>query len=71
VDNTRGTRVGQVVSSFRKVLRGSLLTWYTGYYDIKDIKGMREGYQEEIEISMKYLTDFSEILKNICRIYLI
>jgi len=28
VDNTRGTRVGQVVSSFQKILRGSQLTWY-------------------------------------------
>jgi len=31
VDNTRGgTRVERVVSSFRKILRGSQLTWYTG-----------------------------------------
>jgi len=28
VDNTRGTRVEQVVSSFQKILRGSQLTWY-------------------------------------------
>jgi len=28
VDNTRGTRVGQVVSSFQKFLRGSQHTWY-------------------------------------------
>jgi len=28
VDNTRGTRVGQVVSSFQNILRGSQLTWY-------------------------------------------
>jgi len=27
-DNTRGTRVEQVVSSFQKILRGSQLTWY-------------------------------------------
>jgi len=27
-DNTRGTRDGQVVSSFQKILRGSQLTWY-------------------------------------------
>jgi len=31
VDNTRGTRVGQVVSSFQKVLWGSQLTWYFVY----------------------------------------
>jgi len=30
VDNTRGTRVEQVVSSFQKILRGSQLTWYFG-----------------------------------------
>jgi len=29
-DNTRGTRVEQVVSSFQKILRGSQLTWYVG-----------------------------------------
>jgi len=28
VDNTRGTRVVQVVSLFQKILRGSQLTWY-------------------------------------------
>ena len=28
VDNTRGTRVEQVVSPFQKILRGSQLTWY-------------------------------------------
>jgi len=28
VDNTRGTRVEQVLSSFQKILRGSQLTWY-------------------------------------------
>jgi len=28
VDNTCGTRVEQVVSSFQKILRGSQLTWY-------------------------------------------
>ena len=28
VDNTRGTRVEQVVSSFQKILRGLQLTWY-------------------------------------------
>jgi len=28
VDNTRGTRVEQVVSSFPKILRDSQLTWY-------------------------------------------
>jgi len=28
VDNTRGTRVEQVVSSFHKIFRGSQLTWY-------------------------------------------
>jgi len=28
-DNTRGTRVEQVVSSFQKILRGSQLTWYS------------------------------------------
>jgi len=28
VDNTRGTRVEQVVSSFQKILRGSQLAWY-------------------------------------------
>jgi len=28
VDNTRGIRVEQVVSSFQKILRGSQLTWY-------------------------------------------
>ena len=28
VDNTRGTRVEQVESSFQKILRGSQLTWY-------------------------------------------
>jgi len=31
VDNTRGTRVEQVVSSFQKILRGSQLTWCIGY----------------------------------------
>jgi len=29
VDNTRGTRVGQVISSFQKILRGSQLTRYS------------------------------------------
>ena len=28
VDNTRGTHVEQVVPSFQKILRGSLITWY-------------------------------------------
>jgi len=28
VDNRRGTRVEQVVSSYQKILRGSQLTWY-------------------------------------------
>jgi len=31
VDNTCGTRVEQVVSSFQKILRGSQLTWYVWY----------------------------------------
>jgi len=29
VDNTRGTRIEQVVSLFQKILKGSQLTWYT------------------------------------------
>jgi len=29
VDNTRGTRVEQVVSLFQKILRGSKLAWYS------------------------------------------
>jgi len=29
VDNTRGTHVEQVLSSFQKILRGSQLTWYS------------------------------------------
>jgi len=29
-ENTRGTPVEQVVSSFQKILRGSQLTWYSG-----------------------------------------
>jgi len=30
-DNTRGTRVEEVASSFQKILRGSQLTWYDSY----------------------------------------
>jgi len=36
-----------------------------------DIRGIINGYQQKIDqISVKYLTDFSMILKNICWIYL-
>jgi len=44
---------------------------YTGYQDIKDIRGIINRYQKKIDyISTKYLTDISRILKSICRIYL-
>jgi len=36
-----------------------------------DIRGLINGYQDKVnKISVKYLTDFSEILKDICWIYL-
>jgi len=34
LDNTRGTRVEQVVSSFQKILRGSQLTWYSPLWQL-------------------------------------
>jgi len=33
VDNTPGTRVGQVVSSFQKILSCSQLTWYSSAFE--------------------------------------
>jgi len=40
-------------------------------FDQPDIRDIINGYQEKIDqISIKYLTDFSRILKNICWIYL-
>jgi len=44
---------------------------YTGYQDIEDIRGIINEYQEKIDqISIKNLTDFGRILKNISWVYL-
>jgi len=41
-----------------------------GYQDNKDIRGIINGYQDKIDqISIKNLTDFGGILKNISWIY--
>jgi len=40
VDNTRGTRVEQVISSFQKILRGSQLTWYSDVCKRRDKRNL-------------------------------
>jgi len=55
-----------VTSCWKSVHR---ISGYQGYQP--DIRGIINGYQEKIDhISIKYLTDFGRILKNISWIYL-
>ena len=46
VDNTRGTRVERVVSSFQKILRGSQLTWYCITFYIPSPSRAKRGITE-------------------------